>query len=62
MSIAIYIGSNILLAAVPANYGALVFLRVVQAFGSAAVVSMGAGSVADVCAPYCRLSFLCERR
>lgn len=50
ISIAIYIGSNILLAAVPANYGALVFLRIVQAFGSSAVVSMGAGSVADVCA------------
>ena len=51
MSIAIYVGSNILLATVPANYGALVFLRIVQAFGSSAVVSMGAGSVADVCIP-----------
>ncbi len=47
-SIAIYVGSNILMAAVPANYGALVFLRIVQAFGSSAVVSMGAGTVADV--------------
>ncbi|KAF6819743.1 putative dityrosine transporter [Colletotrichum sojae] len=51
ISIAIYIGANILLAAVPANYGALVFLRIVQAFGSAAVVSMGAGTVADVTEP-----------
>jgi MFS family permease len=51
ISIALYIGANILLATVPANYGALVFLRVVQAFGSSAVVSMGAGSVADVRAP-----------
>ncbi len=48
ISIAIYIGSNTLLAAVPAKYGALVFLRMVQAFGSSAMVSMGAGSVADV--------------
>lgn len=37
-----------LLAAVPANYGALIVLRVVQAFGSSAVVSLGAGTVADV--------------
>ncbi|KAK4120223.1 major facilitator superfamily transporter [Parathielavia appendiculata] len=51
ISIAVYIGANVLLAAVPANYGALVFLRVVQAFGSAAVVSMGAGSVADTTEP-----------
>jgi hypothetical protein len=51
ISISIYIAANILLAAVPANYGALVFLRIVQAFGSAAVVAMGAGSVADVCVP-----------
>ncbi|KAK3902701.1 major facilitator superfamily domain-containing protein, partial [Staphylotrichum tortipilum] len=51
ISIAIYIGSNILMAAVPANYGALVFLRIVQAFGSSAVVSMGAGTVADTTEP-----------
>jgi MFS family permease len=48
ISIAVYVGANILLAAVPANYGALVFLRITQAFGSSAVVSTGAGSVADV--------------
>ncbi|KAI1082064.1 major facilitator superfamily transporter [Whalleya microplaca] len=51
ISIAIYIGANILLAALPTNYGALVFLRIVQAFGSAAVVSMGAGTVADTTEP-----------
>ncbi|KAK2060860.1 major facilitator superfamily transporter [Colletotrichum caudatum] len=51
ISISIYIVANILLAVVPANYGALVFLRIVQAFGSAAVVSMGAGTVADVTPP-----------
>lgn len=44
----IYIVANILLAVLPANFGALIFLRIVQAFGSAAVVSMGAGTVADV--------------
>jgi MFS family permease len=52
ISLTIYIGANILLAAVPANYAALVILRIVQAFGSSAVVSMGAGSVADVCSPF----------
>ncbi|KAH6612192.1 major facilitator superfamily domain-containing protein [Chaetomium sp. MPI-SDFR-AT-0129] len=51
ISIAVYILSNILIAVVPANYGALVFLRIVQAFGAAAVVSMGAGSVADTTEP-----------
>ncbi|KAK4460448.1 putative transporter [Cladorrhinum samala] len=51
ISLFIYIVANILLAAVPANYGALVFLRIVQAFGSAAVVSMGAGTVADITGP-----------
>ncbi|KAK4628330.1 Multidrug transporter DTR1 [Fulvia fulva] len=39
------------MAALPPNFGALVFLRVVQAFGSAAVVSMGAGTVADTTEP-----------
>ncbi|VBB87333.1 Putative transporter [Podospora comata] len=51
ISLAIYILANVLLAVVPANYGALVFLRVVQAFGSASVVSMGAGTVADITEP-----------
>ncbi|CAG8960555.1 hypothetical protein HYFRA_00013378 [Hymenoscyphus fraxineus] len=48
ISLAIYIVANILLAAVPANFGALIVLRMVQSFGSSAVVSMGAGTVADV--------------
>jgi hypothetical protein len=52
ISLAIYIISNILLAAVPSNYAALMILRVVQAFGSSAVVSMGAGTVADVSSKY----------
>ena len=48
ISILIYILANVLLAAVPTDYGALIVLRVVQAFGSSAVVSLGAGTVADV--------------
>ncbi|GMG23118.1 unnamed protein product [Aspergillus oryzae] len=32
------------MAVLPTNFGALVFLRIVQAFGSSAVVSMGAGN------------------
>ncbi|KAH7123442.1 major facilitator superfamily transporter [Dactylonectria estremocensis] len=51
ISLAIYIVANVLSAAVPANYAALIILRIVQAFGSAAVVSMGAGTVADVTEP-----------
>ncbi|KAJ5280945.1 MFS transporter [Penicillium angulare] len=51
ISILIYIASNILLATVPANYGALIVLRMVQAFGSSAVVSLGAGTVADITEP-----------
>ncbi|KAL9625215.1 MAG: hypothetical protein Q9160_000617 [Pyrenula sp. 1 TL-2023] len=51
ISIALYILANILLAALPANYGSLVFLRILQAFGSSAVVSMGAGTVADIVEP-----------
>ncbi|KAM4063506.1 major facilitator superfamily protein [Hirsutella rhossiliensis] len=50
-SLSIYIIANVLLATLPKNFGALVFLRIVQAFGSAAVVSMGAGTVADVTEP-----------
>jgi hypothetical protein len=48
ISLSIFILANVLLAAVPGNYGALIFLRIVQAIGSAAVVSLGAGTVADV--------------
>ncbi|KAL2272069.1 hypothetical protein VTJ83DRAFT_1440 [Remersonia thermophila] len=51
ISLTIYIVANILLSAVPAHYAALVVLRIVQAFGSSSVVSMGAGSVADITEP-----------
>ncbi|RAK81745.1 putative bicyclomycin resistance protein [Aspergillus fijiensis CBS 313.89] len=50
-SLLVYIAANILLAVIPANYGALIVLRIVQAFGSAAVVSLGAGTVADITEP-----------
>lgn len=49
ISLAIYLVSNILMAALPANFGALVFLRMVQAFGCSSVISLGAGTIADVC-------------
>ena len=48
LSLAVYLASNVLLAALPANFGALVFLRMVQAFGCSSVISLGAGTVADV--------------
>lgn len=48
IALAIYLASNILLAALPANFGALVFLRMVQAFGCSSVITLGAGTVADV--------------
>ncbi|OJJ46529.1 hypothetical protein ASPZODRAFT_1969572 [Penicilliopsis zonata CBS 506.65] len=51
ISLLIYILANVLLAALPANYGALIVLRILQAFGSSAVMSMGAGTVADMVEP-----------
>ncbi|KAA8641751.1 Dityrosine transporter 1 [Aspergillus tanneri] len=51
ISLVVYIVANVLLAALPANFGALVFLRILQAFGSSAVVSMGAGTVSDITEP-----------
>ncbi|EAW12452.1 putative MFS transporter [Aspergillus clavatus NRRL 1] len=51
ISLLIYMAANVLLAALPANYGALIVLRILQAFGSSAVVSMGAGTVADTTEP-----------
>ncbi|KAB8231253.1 major facilitator superfamily domain-containing protein [Aspergillus alliaceus] len=51
ISLVVYIVANVLMAALPANFGALIFLRIVQAFGSSAVVSMGAGTVADITEP-----------
>lgn len=51
ISLIIYIAANILLAALPANLAALFILRIVQAFGAASVLSLGAGTVADLVEP-----------
>ncbi|KAG5917769.1 hypothetical protein E4U42_007119 [Claviceps africana] len=51
ISLSIFILSNVLLASLPKNFGSLMFLRIMHAFGSAAVVSMGAGTVADITEP-----------
>ncbi|KAM7211886.1 Major facilitator superfamily domain containing protein [Rhypophila decipiens] len=51
IALAIYLAANILLAALPANFGALVFLRMVQAFGCSSVITLGAGTVADITEP-----------
>lgn len=48
ISLAIFLIANILLATLPANYSALLFLRMVQAFGCSGVISLGAGAIADV--------------
>lgn len=62
ISLAIYLVANILMAALPANYGALLFLRMVQAFGCSAVISLGAGTIADVCILVCfNFDFICVR-
>ena len=56
VSILIYIAANILLAAVPAHIAALFILRIVQGFGAASVLSLGAGTVADIIEPKGRAS------
>lgn len=56
ISLLIYIAANILLAALPANLAALFILRVVQGFGAASVLSLGAGTVADIIEPKKRAS------
>ena len=43
-----FIVANILLATVPANIGALYVLRILQAFGASSVMSVGAGTIADL--------------
>ena len=56
VSLFIYIAANILLAALPANLAALFILRIVQGFGAASVLSLGAGTVADLTEPRNRAS------
>lgn len=54
----IYFVSNILMATLPANFGALLFLRMMQAFGCSSVMSLGAGTVADVRVPFLNLTLV----
>ncbi|KAF2102519.1 MFS general substrate transporter [Rhizodiscina lignyota] len=58
VTLAIFILSNILLATIPPNIGALFTLRVFQALGSSMVTSVGAGTVADITEPARRASAL----
>ncbi|KAI9653345.1 MAG: Dityrosine transporter 1 [Alyxoria varia] len=39
------------MAAAPPRFGALVVLRIIQAFGACSVISMGAGTIADITPP-----------
>lgn len=50
-SLLIFILSNVLLASVPANIGALYVLRIFQAIGASSVMSVGAGTIADMVPP-----------
>ncbi|KAF2475881.1 MFS general substrate transporter [Lindgomyces ingoldianus] len=56
VSLALFLGANALLAALPPNLGALFTLRVFQALGASMVTSVGAGTVADVTEPAKRAS------
>ncbi|GAV55313.1 hypothetical protein ZYGR_0AS06370 [Zygosaccharomyces rouxii] len=51
ISLLLLIIVNVLLAAVPANIGALYVLRVFQAFGSSSAISLGTGTVTDITSP-----------
>ncbi|KAH0548290.1 hypothetical protein GP486_008009 [Trichoglossum hirsutum] len=54
ISIALFVSSNVALAAAPARYGSLMALRILQAFGSSSVMSLGAGTIADIFEPKLR--------
>lgn len=58
VSLAWFIAANVLLAALPADIGALFVLRIVQAAGASGVTSIGAGTVADITEPRSRASAL----
>ncbi|SCV03028.1 LAME_0H07140g1_1 [Lachancea meyersii CBS 8951] len=51
ISLLLTVTVNVLLAAVPANTGALFFLRIMQAFASSSVMALGAGTVSDIRSP-----------
>ncbi|EGV66437.1 dityrosine transporter A Q resistance [Yamadazyma tenuis ATCC 10573] len=53
-SLLIFLVANILLTFLPAHIGALYTLRVIQAIGSSSVLSVGAGTVADITPPTIR--------
>lgn len=51
VSLSLFIVANILLAALPANLASLFILRILQALGASSVMSVGAGTVADITEP-----------
>ncbi|EGW34153.1 uncharacterized protein SPAPADRAFT_49221 [Spathaspora passalidarum NRRL Y-27907] len=51
ISLIFFILANILLASVPVHIAALYVLRILQAFGASSVVSVGAGTIADIIEP-----------
>lgn len=55
-TLALFLVANTLLAAVPANIGALFVLRIFQALGASVVTSVGAGTIADITEPAKRAS------
>lgn len=51
ISLTLTVVATLLLAVVPINTGALFFLRILQAFASSSVISLGAGTVTDITPP-----------
>lgn len=56
ISFLIFVVANVILAAIPPNYGWLIFFRIVQAIGASSVASLGAGTIADIYEPKVRAS------
>ncbi|KAI0163831.1 major facilitator superfamily domain-containing protein [Xylariaceae sp. FL1272] len=56
ITLAVFITSNTLLAALPPTIGGLFVLRIFQAFGASVVASVGAGTIADITEPSKRAS------
>ncbi|KAF2812437.1 dityrosine transporter A [Mytilinidion resinicola] len=54
ISFLIFVLANAILIFIPANYGALFFLRILQATGASSVASLGAGTIADMYEPKIR--------
>lgn len=51
ISLVIFIIANVLLACLPPNIASLYVLRIVQAIGASSVLSLGAGTIADITPP-----------